>query len=115
MDVVSNATYGEGFGLPAVEAQACGTPVIVSRGTTGPQLAGPARWLVPVQRRWNWVHGAWWHAPSEDGILARYEQAWQARGSSSLRVKCRDFAVKYSVEAVAPLWDAVIARLTGDA
>ena len=112
MDVVSNATYGEGFGLPALEAQACGTPVIVSRGTTGPQLAGPARWLVGTQRRWNQVHGAWWHAPSEDGIVARLEQAYAARGSSSLREKCRAFAEGYSVERVGPMWDEALSKLT---
>lgn len=114
MDVLSQATYGEGFGLPAVEAMACGTPVIVSDGTSGRQLAGPARWLVRTQPRWNWRHGAWWHAPSIDGLVARYEQAWQARGSASLREKCRAFAEQYSIEAVGPQWDAVIERLMSD-
>lgn len=115
LDVVSNATYGEGFGLPAIEGQACGTPVIVSDGTSGRQLAGPAKWLVRTQRRWNWVHGAWWHAPSEDAILARYEQAYLARGAALLRVRCREFALGYSTQVVGPMWDEVIAKLTGDA
>lgn len=111
MDVVMNASYGEGFGLVAIEAQACGTPVILSDGTTGPQLAGPARWLVRTHRHWNLRHGAWWHKPDEDAILARLEQAWQARGSSTLRQKCRKFALNYSIELVAPMWDEVITRL----
>jgi glycosyltransferase involved in cell wall biosynthesis len=32
----------EGFGLPALEAMACGTPVIVSRGTALPEVVGEA-------------------------------------------------------------------------
>ena len=112
MDVVGNASYGEGFGLAAVEAQACGTPVILSKGTTGPQLCGPAKWLVPTTRRWNQVHGGWWHAPSEDGILRRLEEAYVARGSQSLRDRCRAWALQYDVGQVAPLWDHAIGVLT---
>jgi glycosyltransferase involved in cell wall biosynthesis len=111
MDVVSNCAYGEGFGLAAVEAQACGTPVILSDGTTGPQLQGPAKWLVKTQPYWNPVHAGWWHAPNVDSIVAAYEKAWAARGSSSLRDKCVRWAQRYSVEAVAPRWDAAIDRI----
>jgi glycosyltransferase involved in cell wall biosynthesis len=32
----------EGFGLPALEAMACGTPVVVSRGTALPEVVGEA-------------------------------------------------------------------------
>ena len=36
----------EGFGLPVVEAMACGTPVITSTGTSLPEVAGDAALLV---------------------------------------------------------------------
>lgn len=38
MDVFCLPTRGEGFGLPVIEAQACGTPVVVTDNTTGPEL-----------------------------------------------------------------------------
>jgi glycosyltransferase involved in cell wall biosynthesis len=38
MDVLVNPAYGEGFGIPIVEAQACGTPVIVNNFTAMPEL-----------------------------------------------------------------------------
>ncbi len=38
-DVLLNATRGEGFGLPIIEAQACGVPVIVTDFTAMPELA----------------------------------------------------------------------------
>ncbi|MDM8519350.1 glycosyltransferase family 1 protein [Anaerolineales bacterium HSG6] len=39
-------SYYEGFGLPVLEAMACGTPVITSTATSLPELAGSAACLV---------------------------------------------------------------------
>lgn len=42
----------EGFGLPILEAQAAGTPVITSNVTSMPEVAGGAAWLVkPTETR----------------------------------------------------------------
>ena len=40
------ATFYEGFGLPILEAQACGTPVITSRVSSCPEVAGKGALLV---------------------------------------------------------------------
>lgn len=37
----------EGFGLPALEAMACGTPVLASTGSALEELVGEAGWLLP--------------------------------------------------------------------
>lgn len=39
-------SFYEGFGLPYIEAQACGTPVIAANTTTGPELVGETGLLV---------------------------------------------------------------------
>lgn len=42
-DVFCLPTRGEGFGMPVIEAQACGTPVIVTDNTSGPELCKTGR------------------------------------------------------------------------
>jgi alpha-1,3-rhamnosyl/mannosyltransferase len=40
-------SFYEGFGLPILEAMACGTPVVASDTTSLPEAVGEAGWLVP--------------------------------------------------------------------
>lgn len=46
-DVLVYPSFAEGFGLPIVEAMACGTPVVTSNTTSMPEVAGDAALLVP--------------------------------------------------------------------
>ena len=49
-DVLVLPSLYEGFGLPVLEAMACGTPVVCSRETSLPEVAGPAALLVSPRR-----------------------------------------------------------------
>ena len=108
MDVIMNCSHAEGFGLVAVEAQACGTPVILSRGHTGPELAGPAGWVVGGQEFWNRTFQSWWQTPSIKGMTEALEKAWKRRGDQQLRDACRRFAEGFDVDLVWPLWEKLI-------
>jgi glycosyltransferase involved in cell wall biosynthesis len=45
--VLAYPSLYEGFGLPMLEAMACGTPVVASTASCLPEVAGDAAWLVP--------------------------------------------------------------------
>lgn len=51
-DVLLNPAHGEGFGVPVLEAQACGTPVIVQDSTAMREI-GDTGWQVGGQRTWT--------------------------------------------------------------
>lgn len=94
-DVLLNATRGEGFGLPLVEAQACGTPVITGAWSTGPELAGPG-WLVKGQKDWNDHHEMFWHMPFITSIEGALVRAYQGAGSK--REAARENALKWDAD-----------------
>ena len=112
LDLCSNCGYGEGFGLTAICAQACSTPVVLSRGSTGKQLVGPG-WLVDTQPYWNARHAALWHAPNIASITRAYEQAYL--DAANRRKASWQFAAQYDVEVVGPLWKPVLEAATGAA
>lgn len=109
MDVLMNASHGEGFGLASVEAQACGTPVILSKGNTGPELVGPG-WLVGTQEFWNWTHQAFWHIPFIKDLVRALDAAYAQRNNQAKRAAARLFAEQFDIELVWPLWEKLIAE-----
>jgi FkbM family methyltransferase len=110
-DVLSNPSYGEGFGLAAVEAQACGTPVVVGDNSAQAELCG-AGWRVRCQPYWVAEDSAWWHAPRIDSIVKAWGQAYKRRGDARLRGKAREFALRFDADLVfAQHWKPVLDML----
>ena len=118
LDILTSCSYGEGFGLPIVEAQACGTPVVVTDFSAMTELCGSG-WLVKGEKFWNGAHRSWWSKPRVDEIDKAYERAWQARESGAIDLKkrrARKFALQYDVDYViseywVPALEAVEKRL----
>lgn len=81
-DVLMGAAMSEGFGIPIVEAQSCGTPVIVTDFSAMPELV---RWGVavpPLTRVWTPMN-AWQVLPDPHHIctaLEAYHQLWLDHG-----------------------------------
>lgn len=76
-DVLLCASMGEGFGVPVVEAQACGTPVIVSDFTAQSELVGDGI-AVDAQPWWDAAQDSWFCTPLVksivDALNAQYEK-----------------------------------------
>lgn len=98
-DLVSNATYGEGFGLPTVEAQACGVPVVVTDNSASAELLGSG-WKVPGVPYWHGFHHAWWSAPDVDQLARTYEKAYDGGAAKRRGDQARNFALRYEADAV---------------
>lgn len=90
----------EGFGLPVLEAQACGCPVICSRASSLPEVAGEGAVLVDPQDTAGWTKAMarLWAEPSLRAELAE-------RGFANLR--------RFSWQRCAETVLDVIGRLTG--
>lgn len=109
-DVLLAPSMGEGFGVPIIEAQACGTPVIVSDFSAMPELCG-AGWKLGGQRTWT-NQSAWQFRASLDDCVDALEEAYAARGDKALRKKAERFAHRYDADAVAAkYWPGVLASL----
>ena len=98
-DVLLSTSFGEGFGVPVIEAQAAGLPVIVSDVTAQPELCGSG-WTVETQLYYDLTQGADFGIPIIDDIVAKLELAYAAKGDQSLRDKAVSFAAGYDAEVV---------------
>lgn len=96
MDVLLAASAGEGFGVPVLEAQACGTPVIVTDFSAQPELCG-AGWKVSGQPVYTGLR-SWQVTPSVDDLTDKLERAYaEARG---MRDQAAEFATRYEADRV---------------
>lgn len=102
LDILSLCSYGEGFGLPLIEAQACGIPVVTTDGSAMSELCGGG-WLVEGSPFWSSGHGAWWTRPDVNDITEAYEAAFQAKQDGTLgkiRKSALEFAQQYEADRV---------------
>jgi glycosyltransferase involved in cell wall biosynthesis len=97
-DVVLSTSYGEGFGVPQVEAQACGTRVITSSWAASPDLAGEDSFLVAGQPFWDEPQQSFYNIPHIPSIIEALREAYKMpRGTSLVSV---DFAKQFDVDLV---------------
>jgi len=109
-DVFLSVSLGEGFGIPVVEAQAAGTPVIVNDWTAQPELVGDG-WKTPGDPYWDIGQNAFYKMPFVGGIVEALENAYQNRQDTS--TKARKFAEHYDHDVVFEQhWQPTMRKLT---
>jgi glycosyltransferase involved in cell wall biosynthesis len=125
LDVLLATSRGEGFGLPVLEAQACGTPVIASNWTAQAELVGdawspqnmgaqrhPSGWLVDVDPDYDPRHAADFGKPRIASIIRALREAHERRGDPALRDAAIAKAETYRADAVFDTyWRPILAEM----
>jgi glycosyltransferase involved in cell wall biosynthesis len=112
-DVHLLVSMGEGFGMPQLEAQACGVPVICGDWTAMPELMFSG-WKVDkkdAEKFWT-LQNTYQYLPHVDAITDKLEQAYKNCGHTSYDIKARDGAMKYDIRRVVQdHWKPVLANI----
>ena len=116
-DVMIHTSLAEGFGLPLVEAMACGVPVIAVNSSSMTELVEPTSgWLIETIKDYIYfpcyVPTLQYHfPPSIKSTLQRLEEAyeaWRTGEIEELRRKCVKFAKQYDWNNVFPRWERLL-------
>jgi glycosyltransferase involved in cell wall biosynthesis len=101
IDCLMLCSMGEGFGIPLVEAQACGTPVITGDWTAMGELCFSG-WKIPKKQA-----DAWWTAqlayqfmPRVGPIVNLMETAYAHARDTDIKEKARAGALEYDADVV---------------
>lgn len=98
-DVLLMPSMGEGFGVPALEAQACGCPVIASNHSAMPEVARVG-WLVEGEPWWDELQASEFIVPYIGSIEHALEQAYLARHDDAIKIAAVEHALAYEADRV---------------
>ena len=113
-DLYASPALGEGFGMPYLEALACGTPVAASNYSAHPDFLKGVAWLVdcvtvicePIVNYWRGIVDIdLWAQAIVEGVNAKEE----------VRERSRERALEYQWKDIVSKWETVIDQhLTND-
>jgi len=112
-DVLLATSMGEGFGVPTIEAQACGTPVIASDWAASSELVGPYGHKIGGQRSWDEFQGAFWITPNISQIASALEKNYlDTKAGLTDRAAVRRFGQRYDADDIfASHWKPLIEKM----
>lgn len=104
-DVLLNPAKAEGFGLPIIEAQACGCPVITVNFSAMTEITELGYCTEPLQWEYNPL-GHLWMLPSVDRLVDALEDCYQNPPDDYQRMKASEvMANRYNWDKVAQAWE----------
>ena len=119
-DVLLSVTMGEGFGVPILEAQATGCPVIIGDWTAMSELCFGGFKVEQDQAHPFWVpYGGFQYLPRPAAVANRLKQSYRSSGDARVRQNAIEGAAAFCHHAVAdqywaPLLDLMVERLSED-
>jgi len=99
-DVLLNPAKSEGFGLPILEAQMCGCPIIATDFSTTDELLF-AGWKIKQQPVWTIGGHSFRAMVMIDSVVDCLNAAYDERGNELLRKQARNGAKVYDSDHVA--------------
>ncbi len=111
LDVFLLPSKGEGFGIPLIEAQSCGVPVLTTNCTAQPELVGGGWLIKDLVPTWT-GQNSWQFDCHPEEIVQLLEKAYQAKKHgwiTKLQEKARAKALEYDEQKVfAEYWPPVL-------
>ena len=100
LDVLLSPSAGEGFGIPVLEANACGVPAIVTDFSAQPEVCG-AGWKVGYEPYWT-TQSSWQAHPKVSDIAKALNEAYArpSREVEAMAEQARAHALEYDVDYV---------------
>lgn len=109
-DVLLNVSAGEGFGIPIIEAQACGVPVIAGNYTAMGELVHNG-YLVEAESRYLASHFGYQFLPSLDDLVYRLESAYRMCDKKTAQFGRSWVEENCSVPVIAKQWNELLGYL----
>lgn len=113
MDVLLACSLGEGFGVPILEAQACGTPVITGEWSAMNEITF-AGWKHPASKAWPTYtyQASFMFEPSPVVLDELLVEAAKHANDTALQTKARAGAMDYDADRVTELhWKPVLEEI----
>lgn len=106
-DVLLNCSAGEGFGVPIIEAQACGVPVITQGVTAMPEITING-YQVESQARGLASNLGWQYSPSVEDIAYRLDCVYRMTDRDRRKAGREWVIANCSVPVIARQWDLML-------